>query len=244
MTREEFITFIRNRSDALADANDDSVGAMVDSALSEYSHRRPQQVALLEQPINDEGVYDLPDDIVDVIDVRTSDFTHREIDFDVIVNADTNVGKLYLGLALVSSTDRLMGMSYYESPTLANYQFVGQGYTSYDLFFSREIAIENIKKTDLNIVALFVEHLGYERQSSMVENFVSISDKDESGAETKIEDAAVGSMYKENSKDKLNEFNRKLRVIAGLRGNVVDSTYRQYGYSSFGISRNYARGYV
>ena len=223
MDREELLTRLRNRSKAFKGTASDSADEFIDSALDEYSLYNPKIIHSLNNPANETGIYDPPENFIDILGVKDSE-RNIEIDFQVIEDEDGEV-KLHLGQRQSPSWQHLDEQEYYQSPTLLSYSIFGSSYELYNVRYTIPPTIEILNKEGIRDVSLYAEYLAYQDKSSDVQKFIDITDSDPSGESTTVSYSGQAKLYGELAQQKLDQFNKNVEKPVGMR-DTNSSEYR------------------
>ena len=227
MTESELITSLKNRSEAFKGTSGDSISEIIESALSEYSLYNPRVIHSLENEVNDNGIYDTPDNFIAIRQVIDS-VTENPIDFEVKENPEGNI-RLYLGRRQVPSTQHLEEQDYYESPSNLSYLFIGSGYQYFDIVYTVPVTVPSLSVEGVRDVKLYAEYLGLQSKASDISKLIDITESDPAGESTTIRYSGQAKLYHDLADKKLNEFNMNVEKPVGVRSGVFsDRRPRNY----------------
>jgi len=187
-TKSSFTTYIKTKSALLASFADATLSTFIDSALIEFSRKKPEKrIDADNEYDSDTNPVDLPDDCLDVYGVRDSDSLHA-ISWSLEDEGDGN--KLRLGSIQLPSYIDEIEQSFYIDPTTSG-TVSGTSFTTYDIEYSILQTMSTIKNTYLE--TLF-NHILYQACSYKAEQIAMSAGSQEQVNQLRVSEASGESV--------------------------------------------------
>jgi hypothetical protein len=242
LTKTEFISELKTRSNLVSTFSDSDVGDFVDISLRKYSERLPKLKWDIENDVvAGQELYNYPTGALRIISVRNSD-GRDEIEWAIEDQGSGN--QIRVGNVVSKSYDDLLEKDFYQNPVVFNKSATVDldviegiateeyGYSQFDIEYAILQTVPTIAEEGLEAISHYVKYLcaSYKSEESTlnmtdVDNEIPgrIIDSDSSGASTTIEFATqkdVANSFSNIAEKELEKFLNltENNTVYGTRG--------------------------